>query len=316
MARGLSLRTIGHRLRRDHRTLGRELARSAKYFHPYLPSLAQDRAVRVAQAQRYTAPLKEPLVFLYVREHLRQGWSPETIAGRLRLDYPGYSVSDETIYRYIYKRANRKLRLWQYLVIGRPKRRKWNGRPVRRRTKIPEAVSIELRPKVVLRRKQLGHWETDDLEGVKSEKQALSVSVERVTRHVQLDLLTDQRAATKAAQLIHRLRGYPGALRRTLTADNGPENSRHQVVTGRLGLPVYFCHPYHSWEKGTVENTVGRVRRFIPKGTPLSTITPADVKQVEITMNNTPRKCLGYLTPYEKLEKILGRMGNIRGKTA
>lgn len=264
MARGFSLRIIGNQLGRNHRTLGRELARSAKYFRPYLPSLAQDRAVRVAQEQRYTAPLKGPLVFLYVREHLRQGWSPEVIAGRLRRDHPGYSVSDETIYRYIYKRANRKFRLWQYLVGGRPKRRKWNGRSVRRKTKIPEAVSIDLRPKVVLRRKQVGHWETDDLEGVKSEKQVISVSVERVLRHVQLDLLTDQRAETKAAQLIRRLREYPKALRRTLTADNGSENSRHRLITGRLELPVYFCHPYHSWEKGTVENTVGRVRRFIP----------------------------------------------------
>lgn len=91
----------------------------------------------------------------------------------------------------------------------------------------------------------------------------------------------------------------------TLTADNGAENTNHQELKQSLDLDVYFCHAYHSWEKGTVENTNGRIRRVIPKGFSLDDLTEGEIKELEYRLNSTLRKCLGFLTPYEKMVEVL-----------
>lgn len=302
---GVSFREIGRRLGRSHTTFMRERVRNAKYGKPYIPCQAHEIAVKRAIKQRCKAPLKEPLIFLYVREHLRLGWSPETIAGRLFVDYPGYEINDETIYRYIYARKNRRMKLWRFLTLGRKKRRIKGGRTIHRESKIPNAVSIDLRPKSVNKRKEAGHWETDNMEGKKSDTSVVSATVERLTRLTLLTKLANRTAQKKLEALTDRLYTYPGSLRQTMTADNGAENSNHQEVTNRLGTDVYFAHAYHSWEKGTVENTIGRVRRFIPKGTSIDELTEEELVAIEYSLNNTPRKCLGFLTPNEKMSQIL-----------
>lgn len=296
--------------------MSRELIRNQKYGRVYLPSLAQKRAEREAERQRYQAPLKSPEIFLYVREHLREGWSPETIAGCWRKSHSDSHLHHETIYQYIYHRRNRRESLWLNLTLARKKRRFFHGRKVRRGGPILNPVSIDLRPKAVIRRKQPGHWETDNMEGVRSDRIGVSVLTERVSRVVLLSRLSSHRAEAKTQALVGRLKELPALIRRTITADNGSENSQHLVVAQSLNLNFYFCHPYHAWEKGTVENTVGRVRRYLPKGISLAGLSEEHLRLVEIKMNNTPRKCLDYLTPYEKMEKILGRMRNTRGKTA
>ena len=299
---GLTFREIGRKLGRDHTTLSREYGRNAKYGRPYIPCRAERLTERRGERQRRKAPLKNPLIYLYVRKKLREKkWSPETIKGRLPIDHPGHSVGLETIYRYIYSRKKSgQDALWQYLTLHRKKRMKKNGRKVKS-TKIEAMLPIEARPEAVDLRQEVGHWETDNMEGKRSDQTAVSVTVERVTRLTSLAQLTNHKADTKSAAVV---KGLSRQVVKSITADRGPENRKHQLITRKLDVPVYFCNAYHSWEKGTVENTVGRVRRFLPKGMSLDTVNRKQIKLIELTLNNTPRKCLGFLTPCEKLEQL------------
>lgn len=313
---GLSLRDIAKILGRSNTTIGRELKRnktgsrkkSREYLtFKYIPCRAQRKAERRGFRQRAKAPLKEPLIFLYVREHLRVPylWSPEIIAGRLNRDFPDKKITKETIYRYIYAKQSRRYKLWQYLTIGRKKRMRVCGRKVRHNSKIPNATSIDLRPIEVENRTSVGHWETDNIIGKLTDKIALSVTVERLTRFTVMSL-TNRTALGKTSVVVNRLINFPQDLRLTITSDNGLEMARHETMAKILNAQIYFCHAYHSWEKGTVENTNGRIRRFVPKGESLDCYTSEEIKIIEHHLNSTPKKCLDYLTPYEKMAEVLG----------
>lgn len=309
-SQGLSLRDIGKKLKRPDSTLGRELKRNAKYGVPYIPCRAQRLSDRRGFRQRYKAPLKNPLVFLYVRKHLREdNWSPDEISGRIKLDHPGQSVSYETIYRYIYSGRMKRFEYWQYLTLGRRKRMGKGGRRVRNEYsgKIPGSISIDLRPQEVSDRVEAGHWETDNVIGQQTDKSALSTTVERTLLFTLVDKLADRSARAKLDTVVKGLSGFPEYLRKTVTGDNGAENSYHLELAERLKVAVFFCHAYHSWEKGTNENTNGRLRRYIPKGVSIDGITEEQVKGVERKLNSTPRKKLGYLTPYEKMNEELSK---------
>src|SRR3990167_7559248 len=266
---GLSQREIGKRLKRSQSNLSRELNRNAKYGAEYIPCRAQRLSDKRGWRQRCHAPLKNPLVFLYVREHLRLGWSPDEISGR--------------------KKRMKKL--------GRTVRRDASG-------KISGSISIDLRPEIVSSRSRVGDWETDNIIGKLTDKTALSVTVERVTKLTLLTKLLDRLAVTKRDALIRRLGIFPKGIRLTLTTDNGKENSNHKEISESLDLLMFFCHAYHSWEKGTVENMNGRIRRYIPKGISIDTFSEEYIHEVERRLNSTPRKCLGYLTPYERMEQL------------
>lgn len=313
-SQGISLREIGRVLGRSDTTIGRELKRnktgigknSNEYLiFRYVPCRANEKALKRGVKQRTKAPLKETLIWLYVREHLRDpfNWSPEEISGRLSKIYPGKTICTETIYQYIYSKGARRYKLWKLLPYARKKRMKKGGRRVKRASKIPNATSIDLRPEIVYERTRIGDWETDNVIGKQTDKTVLSVTVERITKVTVLSL-TNKSADSKTEALIGRLTKYPKKIRLTLTADNGAENTNHQEITKRTGMQVYFCHPYHSWEKGTVENTNGRIRRFIPKGISLDQMTQEKIEQLEYHLNSTPRKCLEYLTPYEKMLEV------------
>jgi IS30 family transposase len=311
LEKGLSVRSIGKQLHRSHTSIARELRRNIAYGNEYLgntylPCKAQRLADKRMRCQRRKAPLKHPAIFLYVREHLRMRWSPEIIAGRLSIDHPGLSICPETIYQYIYAKRSpsRHAHFEQYLTLKRKKRMKKGGRSVHRLGRIPEAISIEKRPKIIDQRTQIGHWETDNIIGTSRDSTTLSVTVERKTRYTIMTRLKDRTAQTKANAVIQRLQRFPKQARRSLTTDNGPENMRHKRVTEETGMPVYFCHAYHSWEKGTVENMNGRIRRYIPKGVSVDCLSPVLVQGIEDILNTTPRKCLQYRTPREMMNKL------------
>lgn len=311
LEQGRTFRFIAKKLHRSHTSIAREVNRNRKYGieylgNPYIPCKAQRLADKRAVQQRKKAPLKNPEIFLYVREHLRKRWSPELIAGRIRIDHPGLSICPETIYQYIYAKRTktRGMHLEQYLTLRRKTRMRKFGRSVHRLGKIPEAISIDKRPKSVMGRKRMGHWETDNVVGKATDTTTLSVTVERKTRYTILTKLTDRTANTKAMAIIRRLRVFPSHARRSLTADNGRENVYHQWITQDTGMLVYFCHAYHSWEKGTVENTNGRIRRYIPKRISLDGIAPEEIQRLETILNTTPRKCLHFMTPYEMMLKL------------
>lgn len=298
---GKTFREIASELGRDQSTWSREYKRNAQYGKPYVPCKADKQTKKRAADQRYQAPLKNPLVFLYVRNKLRKKWSPETIAGRLSLDHPGKSISYETIYRYIYNsKKTRGMKLYRYLKLHRKRRMKKNGRKVKRE-KIIDAVRIDQRPEVIEERNVVGHWETDNMGGKQKDTSSFAATVERKTRYTLLDLVKDRTAETRNHQLAGRLKAIPKQLKQTLTVDNGAENAKHKQLSRQTGMDIYFCNPYSSWEKGTVENRIGRVRDFISKGTSIDTLTQKQVRAIEHYLNHKPMKCLGWKTPHEAM---------------
>lgn len=300
---GVSLREIARTLGRTHTSLSRELKRHTKYCRPYKPVLANRRAARWSVRQRYKAPLKNPETLNYVLSRLRLGWSPEIIAGRLKLDKPYLEVSYESVYRWIYSKSWKRHKLWQYLESGHIKRRKKQGRSVVSKSKVLDARSIDLRPVEINLRQTVGHWETDLMESSRSCPAALSVTTERSTRLVRLRKVRDKTSRNKTRALAKQKAGLPEALWVSVTTDRGRESFGHKIWEDKLGVTVYFCNPYHSWEKGTVENTIKRIRRFIPKGNNLSDYSWQYVRKIEEAINHKPMKCLQYLTPYETMTR-------------
>jgi IS30 family transposase len=234
------------------------------------------------------------------------------IAGRIGLDIKGAAVCVETVYGYIYSKPARRDKLWEYLPSGRKKRQKKHGRKVQNKGKVPNALSIDLRPKSVNKRKVPGHWETDNVEGLRPSKPALSVSVERVIRIVLMTRMINQTSLVKTQALAKRFRPLPEELRLSITQDNGKENYGHEETKQELGTDMYFCHAYHSWEKGGVENRNRVIRRFFPKGTDFTEVSEEDVVKVETIINSMPMKCLGFATPYEKMDQLMLKLNSAK----
>lgn len=313
---GVKKREIGRRIGRDVGTISRELKRNrSRWSKGYEPVKAHEIACKKEKEQRTKAPLKDVEVFVYVREKLRDDWSPEIIAGRLPLDIPGGHIVHETIYQYIYGKG-RRYHLWKRLPMHRKKRKQAKGRGVQKDTsqsKIPQAVSIDFRSAGANNRRQIGHLETDLMEGVRSEKAAVTVLVDRKARHTSLSKVKNKTAETKEKVLTLQLKRLQSLSKsnkpivKSITADNGKENTNHQKVSKETGVQFYFCHPYHSWEKGTVENTIKRVRRYIPKGTSIHSLTDEQILWVENKLNNRPMKVLNFKTPNEVMEQETNR---------
>ena len=138
----------------------------------------------------------------------------------------------------------------------------------------------------------------------KASKVAFNVALERKSRRLCLTKLPRKTAGHTRQALVHRLKSYPASARRSITYDNGSENVEHEAVNRALGTDSYFCNPYHSREKGAVENINGLIRRYIPKGADIAKITEEQIRWIEWQLNNRPRKCLGYQTPAEVFDKL------------
>lgn len=221
-----SSREIARLLNRDHSSIVREVNRNRNQnAGEYVPCVAQGKAEKREKLQREKAPLKHPEIFLYVRRKLRMGWSPEIIAGCLPLDLPGNKIDDETIYRYIYNsRKHPREQLFEHLVLHRKKRMKKQGRKVQS-SRIPGRIGIEYRPEAVALREEFGHGETDLMEGIRSDKLVVHVTVERKTKYIQLQLLKNKTATAKSQAVLRDQQEVP---LKTMTTDNGTENTNHQ----------------------------------------------------------------------------------------
>ena len=297
-SRGQPLRQIAAVLRRSPSTLARELRRNAPpiYTGYYLAHKAQHRAETRNRLAHQRPRLKSARLRRYVATRLRAGWSPELIAGRWTRRHPEGPSSHEAIYQWVYAEARQLVSC----LVRAHRSRRYRGyvRGKHRRVHIPSRVSIRQRPASVLGRRQFGHWETDTMIS-RASAVALQVTVERKARYTRLAALPRKGAAEMHVALTRRLRQYPRGLRRSLTYDNGSENTAHMQTNRVLGSRSYFCEPFHSWERGTVENTIGLVRRFFPKQTDLAQLSQPQVQSVERWLNHRPRKCLGFKTPAE-----------------
>ena len=174
---------------------------------------------------------------------------------------------------------------------------------------IPNRISIHERPTIVERRGRYGDWESDLMEGNKNSKVVLSVQKELRSQHVFLKKLKDKSSGETKRDISRKLKPLPQSLRRTMTFDNGRENAQHIKLVRHLGIKTYFCDPYSSWQKGSVENVIGLIRQYIPKGTDLSTVSEKQIQEIQDKLNNRPRKCLGYKTPHQVLSKHLKSLG-------
>lgn len=296
---GVPFREIGRQLGRHHTTLAREFRRNCApvYTGAYLPHRAQGRADRRNRERHRRVRLKSPRCRAYVRRQLARGWSPELVAGRWSRLHPDGPISHEAIYQWVYAEARELIAC----LVRRNRRRMPRGyvRGRHRKTHIPSRIPLAERPTVVDERRQLGHWESDTAASRRERSAALLVAVERVSRYSRLARLSAGAAHPVRVALNRRLSQYPATRRRSITYDNGRENVEHELVNAVLGTRSYFCAPYHSWERGTNENTIGLVRRFLPKGTDFATVPPREIRRIERWLNHRPRKCLRYRTPAE-----------------
>jgi IS30 family transposase len=300
MAGGMSLRVIAAAMGRSPATISREVKRNCSpSYKLYLSHRAHERAVRRKEAAGKRPRLKNERTASYVLENLEMGWSPEQIAGRIGMDCPGLSISHEAIYQYVYHpKTEEREELIRCLRRGHRRRKAKGVGRKERRTKIPGRVPIEERPVSADNRSRFGHWEGDSMVSRKS-LVALNTLVERKSRLLLITRLRRKSAEHSSKAVIQRLQGLPEKARRTLTMDNGTENSRHGDITAAIGTRCYFARPYASWQRGTNEHMNGLVRWYFPKGTDFSKITDKQVAEVESLINNRPRKCLGYKTPLE-----------------
>lgn len=305
-AQGYSQNNIAQMIGRNKSTVSRELKRnSAPIYEVYLPHKAHQRAQDRKHSAGQRERLKNPLIREYATNQIKQGWSPEQIAGRLSLENPALSISHEAIYQYIYDiKIRKESDLTVYLARSNKIRKTRGHSRKHRKSHIPERVSLDKRPKYVQKRIQPGHWEADTAVSRQS-KAALAISVERTSRLIQLGKLTQKTSDQFSQTLTKLLEIYPRHMRRTITYDNGSENVDHLIINQKLGTDSYFCNPYHSWEKGSVENTIGLVRRFLPKKTDFATINPDILNYIQYSLNNRPRKCLNFKTPLEVFNKCV-----------
>ena len=307
--KGYSNKRIARILQRSVSTIGQEIKRNSfqgKELRFYEPLHAQRKAeIRKKKAWGAKESLKNPKIYAFALARLRSGWSPEQIAGRLKLDHPNdksWWICHETIYRFIYHPQNKNQAWWEYLRRKQKRRRQKGGRKAHR-VRIPDRVSIHKRPKKVDKRKQVGHWEGDSLEG-KGHLNGLHTEYERVFNLTRIEKIKKINAneTIKAQERIFK--PLPRFLRRSTTLDNGSEMVKHARLK-KIGMKTFFADPYASWQRGGNENANLWIRYYFPKGTDFSKISEEEIKDVEWELNNRPRKKLKFKTPMEVFTEYL-----------
>lgn len=320
LATGMSKRACSRLLCRPLPTIKAEIKRNGCWLvnrdgqreFVYVALTAQAKALeRQLHSAHNKQPLKNPDVFAYVFEHLRGGWSPEQIEGRLKaIDHPGeahWQISHETIYAWIYNQPKTSDgKYWyEYLRRQQKKRKKQQGRTVHR-GHIPERVSISQRPQDANNRTEFGHWEGDSVEGKRGLNACgLHTEAERMCRRIKA---TKVKAITSEEALAAQSRIFgpePQCARKSTTVDNGRETHLHYRLREPLHMMTYHAHPYASYERGTNENANWHLRYYFPKGTDFTKVTESELQAVVEEINQRPRKILGFKTAAEVYHQLL-----------
>ena len=299
---GCSLRWIGDRLGRSASTISRELHRNARPTKQWRGAYEGERAHTLARRRRrWDARFKlarPPALRACVRQSLAMGHSPEQIAGRLALEKGRPVISHESIYRFVYHRSSQKDHWHRLLPRTKSRRGRLRRGGVSPVSLIPHRRSIGERPQEAQNRRTPGHWETDTMLFARY-GQSLLILHERCSRLILAAHPPNRKAAGIAQHLHALLEPVPPPLRRSLACDNGTEFACHDRLAQALGVPTFFCDPHSPWQKGGIENAIGRLRRRLPRRTDLGSLTPADWQASVQAYNHTPRKCLGFRTPAE-----------------
>lgn len=302
---GRSRAEIGRQLGRDRSTIHREIGRNTlpragprleRRGRPraiYRPVAAERRAQRLRHTRRGTKIGRLSQLGAHIRDHLAMGQSPEQIAGRLRLDQGRAMISHESIYRFIYSRAGRREKLHNHLAQAKSRRGR-RARLGQTKPLIPDRISIHARPPEIKRDLAFGHWEADLMHFGRTGLSAL-VLTEQKSRFLLATRQLGKKSITTAANIKRLLDRLPAAAAASLTFDNGGEFAAHRS----LGISTYFCDPHSPWQKGAVENAIGRLRRILSQPKSFDTQSDDPFDTLIASHNNTPRKCLRFRTPME-----------------
>ncbi len=292
---------IARRLARNPGSISREIGRNTG-LRGYRPKQAHEKAQAQAKRpgpRRFTAQVRAD-----AETQLKEGWTPEIISGRARLEGRPH-VCKETIYKHIYTDAKAGGRLWEHLPRAKRKRsRRCPRKDGRGRGKIPNQKMITTRPAEVETRQTVGHWEGDLVNGAHATGN-LATLAERCTRFTLVGRTNSKEAEEVTRVICALFKPLPQKSRLSLTFDNGKEFARHEDIARDTSMDVFFANPYHSWERGTNENTNGLIRRLYPKKSSFSRIGRAELKRIDSFLNDRPRKCLGWMTPREKMAAFL-----------
>lgn len=297
---GKCFREIARLLKRAASTVIREVLRNTG-GRGYRPKQAQEFAEGRASRpgpRRFTDEVRRD-----AEEKLLKGWTPEMICGRAQLEGRAH-VCKETVYKHVYKDAKAGGDLWKNLPRAKRKRKRRCPRQEGRgRGLIPGRRGIETRPPEVELRVKVGHWEGDLVVGANATGYLVTL-VERVTRYT-LTGWSATKEADEVAEVVIRLLSAIGIACTGITFDNGKEFARHAEIASALKADVFFARPYHSWERGTNENTNGLIRRLFPKSESFAGIGEAELQRIDTFLNDRPRKCLGWKTPREVMGAFL-----------
>lgn len=293
---------IARRLSRSAGSISREIGRNTGLCG-YRPKQAHEKAQ--AQAKRAGPRRFTDEVRLEAEAQLKEGWTPAIISGRARLEGRPW-VCAETIYTHIYADAKKGGALWKTLPRAKRKRqRRCPRQEGRGRGRIPNQRMIGTRPAEVETRRTVGHWEGDLINGAHGTGN-LATLVERNTRFTLVGRTDSKETEEVTREICALFESLPQKSRLSLTLDNGKEFARHEELARNTRMDVFFANPYHSWERGTNENTNGLIRRLYPKKSSFSEIGRPQLKRIDRFLNDRPRKCLGWWTPREKMVAFLG----------
>ncbi len=316
---GCSLRNIAKELNRNASSISREInGKPRRGVGKYIADVSHRKALKRIEKRGNVPKMKKNLELKnYVIENLKIGWSPEQISIRLSVDYSQdktMRISHEAIYQYIYNQIHRNGHsvvkkdcedLREYLPRRRKRRIKKGARKAQKLERRADLPSIDDRPEIVESRKRIGDWEDDFLVSKKS-RVCIKSTNERKSGIVFFGKTRNGTARSGDAVLFKKLSRIPDKYLKTLTRDNGAENKNYKTVQRRLGIDIYFAHPYHSWERGSNENCNGLLRRFFPKGTDWSKVKDEEISEAEYLINTRPRKRHQGFTPAEIFYKETG----------
>jgi IS30 family transposase len=308
VAAGDSARGIAARLGRSPSTITRELNRHGGRRR-YRAAEADGRAWARARRPQRCKLARNPVLSSLVAAKLREDWSPEQIAGWLKIEFPHdetMRVSHETIYLTLFIQARGALRreLVSHLRRSRSIRRpRTASRANRGQGQIVDAVSIRERPAEAADRAIPGHWEGDLLAGAANSH--IATLVERQSRFLMLVAVDGKDTHSVTSALGRQVSRLPQQLRSTLTWDRGLEMAEHARFTVATDVKVYFCDPQSPWQRGSNENTNGLLRQYLPKGTDLSQLTQPQLDSIAAKLNTRPRRTLDFKTPAATLDAAL-----------
>lgn len=297
--RGYSQKSIAEAIGFSQSTVSRELSRNRhQTTRLYHPEIAQNKTMN--RKKRGCKIDKNQELKGHILEKLDLGWSPDVISNRLTLESGQRSISHETIYDWLYRPPQKKQKLYKFLTRHKSRRGIRKTYEPKLHKKL-DKISIHTRPEAINKRETIGHWEGDLVIGKYHKTQMLTLQ-ERKSRFVILEKLPSKKASpvtAKICEIGNKLKEGGRIPFLSLTLDNGSEFSEFKKLQEDIEIDVYFCDPYASWQKGGIENANGIIRRTIPKRSDFNKYSDQDINDLMWNMNTTPRKCLGYKTPYE-----------------